>query len=411
MWFLTTGQWMLVGIWVEPSVIGWNTGFADLAYITATADCLSNGTSLEACDPYGRAFTPYSILPGSLLGQLGLGLEDTGVLGVVLAWTWIATIGFLSTWVACRWSRSRSTLLAALAVVTIAGIAPPSLLAVERGTIDIVITAAAALGLLLCVGQPRFPTSGSSSARQVLAGILLFLAAIIKYFAVGVFAAFAAPRRWLLLPLIAAGAAALFLLLNFGDLLIAREVSKSDVPSTTRILFSSTTGLVTLLTEDPYAFFPAEDQALNMTHLRVAGAVIVALWVVLFVWILVKNQATTTMPPATWYLVVGGGFILVVPYFLGDSNDYRLIGLVLPIAGVLRWLGGSSIGILWFPVALMTGSMVTGSSMIANDYGFILPKFVIVLGDLALAGSIGFCIAMWLSAWLRTTAGSASAAR
>ena len=411
MWFIGSGQWVLVGIWVEPSVIGWNTGFADLAYITATADCLANGTSLDACDPYGRPFTPYSILPGSFLAQLGLGLEHTGVLGIALAWTWIATIGFLSTWVALRWSRSRSSLCVALTIVTIAGIAPPSLLAVERGTIDIAITAAAAIGLLLCVGQSRFPTSMSSAVRQVLAAVLLFLAAIIKYFAVGVFAAFAAPRRWLLLPLISAGAAAIFLLFNFGDLLIAREVSKSDVPSTTRILFSSTTGLVTLFTEDPYAFFPAEDQGLNMTLLRIAGAVIVALWVVLFVWILMKNHVIAAMPSATWYLVVGGGFILAVPYFLGDSNDYRLIGLVLPMSGLLRWIGGSSIGILWFPVALMTGSMVTGSSMIANDYGFILPKFVIVLGDLALAGSIGFCIAVWLSAWLRTSVGSASAAR
>lgn len=400
-WFVSTGHWNLVGIWVEPSVIGWNTGFADLAYVTATADCLAQGTSMDTCDPYGRPFTPYSILPGSVLALLGIGLEQTGLIGALLALTWVILIGTFATWLAARWHHTTTQFGLAIAALTVTAIAPPALLAIERGTIDIAITAAAALGLLLLVRQPWRPATAQSTIKQVVGSVLLFFASIVKYFAVGVYAAFAAPKRWMLLPLISAGAAGLFLLLNFGDLLIAREVSKSDLPSTTRILFSSTTGIVTLLTEDPYAFFPAADQDINMTLIRVMGALLVIAWVICF-FLLARNQRPTTqMPDATWLLVVGGGFILVVPYFLGDSNDYRLIGLVLPLAGILRWLAsGQAPRYLWLPTILIVVSMLTGSSMIANEYGFILPKGVLVAGDLALAGVMGFVIATWLTAWL-----------
>lgn len=400
-WFLTSGSWGLVGIWVEPSVIGWSTGFADLAYVTATADCLAQSTDLNTCDPYGRAFTPYSILPGSVLAILGIGLQQTGFIGVLLALTWVILIGAFATWLAARWKNSTVQFVLALAALTVTAIAPPSLLAIERGTIDIAITAAAGLGLLLLVRQPWRPTSATNTITQIFGSVLLFFASIVKYFAVGVYAAFAAPKRWMLVPLMSAGAAALFLLMNFGDLLIAREVSKSDLPSTTRILFSSTTGIVTFLTDDPYAFFPPEGQALNMTLIRVLGALIVIAWVIVFLLLSRKHHHHSPMPDATWLLIMGGGFILVLPYFLGDSNDYRLIGLVLPLGGILRWLAtGHGPGYLWLPAALIVLTMLTGSSMIANEYGFILPKEILIIGDLALAGVIGFVIAVWLAAWL-----------
>ena len=57
-WLIRSGSWKIFGIWTVPSVFGWNTGFADLAYITATADCMSTGTDIATCDPYGRPFTP-----------------------------------------------------------------------------------------------------------------------------------------------------------------------------------------------------------------------------------------------------------------------------------------------------------------------------------------------------------------
>lgn len=399
-WFLTSGSWGLVGIWVEPSVIGWSTGFADLAYVTATADCLANGSALETCDPYGRPFTPYSIVPGGVLALLGIGLRDTGILGVGLALLWVILIGAVSTWIALRWAQGTGGLVAASLAIIVTGVAPPSLLGVERGTVDIAITAAAGAGLMLLAGHAAIPKNITGIARQVLASLLLFIAVIVKYFAVGVYAAFLAPRRWMLLPLVSGAAATTFLVLNFGDLLIAREVSKSDQPSTTRIMFSSTTGLVTLLTEDPAAFFPSDGASVPMGLLRVLGVLLVLACVALFFALLRRAYRHSTPPASTWFLVVGGGFILVIPYFLGDSNDYRLMGLVLPLAGILRWLAGGGSRTLWVPVVLIALAMLTGSAMVANDYGFLLPKPAIVAGDMALAGAMGYVIATWVIGWM-----------
>lgn len=394
-YFLTSGRWGLAGIWVEPSVIGWATGFADLANVTATSDCLSNGTPIEPCDPYGRPFQPYVVLPARLLSVANLGLADTGYIGIVLASLWISLIGALGTWIAARWQRGTGELLAALAALTIAAIAPPSLLAVERGTLDIVVVALAALGLFV------FTARWAGFVGQLVGSIALALAVILKYFAIGVFAAFLAPRRWRTLPLIAAGLCMAFLLINFNDLLLARETANADRPSTSRILFSSTTGLVTLLVEDPAALFPADGQTIDMVTLRILGALIVVMWVVLFLHLLRRTQAP---PYAAWLLITGGGFLLVIPYFLGDSNDYRLIALVLPLAGLMHWRGVGPTR-LWIPIVLILMALATGSAMVSNDFGYLMPKPAIVAGDIALAGALGFSVAVWLRAWFIEGAG------
>lgn len=379
-----------MGIWVEPSVIGWATSFADLANVTATSDCLINGTPVEPCDPYGRPFQPYVVLPARALAFLGLGLTETGYLGLSLAAMWTALIGALGVWLTVRWTRGSGELALALLALTVAAVAPPSLLAIERGTLDIVVVTLAAIGLLVIAASPR------SLVGQLVGSISLSLAVVLKYFAIGVFAAFLAPRRWRTLPLIAAGLCVAFLMINTNDLLLARETANADKPSTTRILFSSTTGLVTLLTEDPAALFPAEGQQIDMVTLRIVGALIVAVWVVLFLLLLRHTQQP---PYASWLLITGGGFLLLLPYFLGDSNDYRLIALVLPLAGLLRWRG---IGPrrLWIPIVLILLALAMGSAMVTNEYGFLMPKPAIILGDMALAGALAFSVAVWLRGWI-----------
>jgi len=388
--FLTSGRWGVVGIWVEPSLIGWATSFADLANVTATSDCLINGTPIEPCDPYGRPFQPYVVLPARALAFLGLGLAETGYLGLSLAAMWTALIGALGVWLTVRWTRGSGELALALLALTVAAVAPPSLLAIERGTLDIVVVSLAAIGLLVIAASPR------SRVGELIGSISLSLAVVLKYFAIGVFAAFLAPRRWRTLPLVAAGLCGVFLMININDLLLARETANADRPSTTRILFSSTTGLVTLLTEDASALFPAEGQPINMVTLRIVGALIVAAWVVLFLLLLRHTQQP---PYASWLLITGGGFLLLLPYFLGDSNDYRLIALVLPLTGLLRWRG---IGPrrLWIPIVLILLALAMGSAMVTNEYGFLMPKPAIILGDMALAGALAFSVAVWLRGWV-----------
>lgn len=397
---LTSGRWGLVGIWVEPSVIGWPTGFADLANVTATADCLVASDPIEACDPYGRPFQPYVVLPARVLALVNLGLADTGYLGITLATLWIALVGAFGVWIAIRWQRSTVELLAALAALTIAAITPPSLLAVERGTLDILVVALAAVGLAVIAG-----THGPLGA--LFGSIALSMAVVVKYFAIGVFAAFLAPRRWRAIPLFAATLCSLYLVLNFSDLILARETAKADLPSTTRILFSSTTGLVTFLTADPVAFFPADGQVINMVVLRIVGALIFAGWVAVF---LVLLRGIESAPYASWLLITGGGFLLLAPYFLGDSNDYRLIGLLLPLTGIIYWRNRGPAR-LWCPAILILVALITGSAMVTNEFGFLMPKAAIISGDLALAGSLGFSFAIWLKAWTSLRASSESQPR
>jgi hypothetical protein len=387
-WFLSSGRWSIVGIWVEPSVIGWPTGFADLANVTATADCLAAGDPIEGCDPYGRPFQPYVVLPARVLALMNLGLAETGYLGIALGVLWIALVGAIAVRIAARWERGTVELLAALGAITVTAIAPPSLLAVERGTLDILVVTLAAAGLLMIA-------SSHSRVGVVLGSIALSVAVVVKYFAIGVFAAFLAPLRWRALPLIAAGLCAIFLAVNFSNLIQARETAKADLPSTTRILFSSTTGLVTLLTEDPAAFFPAEGQVIDMVTLRIVGAVIFAVWVVVFLLVL---RGIDSPPYASWLLITGGGFLLLIPYFLGDSNDYRLIGLLLPLAGIVHWRNRGPAR-LWLPVILILLAMITGSAMVTNEFGFLMPKPVIIAGDMALAGSLAFAVAVWVRRW------------
>ena len=400
-WFLSSGRWDLVGIWIVPSVIDWPTGFGDLANVTDTADCLRAGEPLEGCDPYGRPFQPYVVLPARVLAALGLGLAQTGILGIALAMLWVVIIGAIAVWIAVRWTRGPGELLAALTAVLIAGIAPPTLLGIERGSLDIVVVALASGGLLI-VAATDARRGAARWVGQAIGSLALAAAVVVKFFAIGVFAAFVAPRRWRLLPLVAAALCGGWLLWNLDDVLLASRTAGSDVASTTRIMFSATTGFVTLLTEDPNAFFPAEGQELPMGLLRALGVLIVLMFAVGF-WLLLRRMPDA--PYSSWLLISGGGFILLIPYVLGESNDYRLIVLLLPLAGLLRWrAAAAATGWLWVPIVLTIVAFATGSAMVPNEFGFLMPKAVLLVGDLALAGALGFTLAVWVRAWVGTRA-------
>ena len=190
-----------------------------------------------------------------------------------------------------------------------------------------------------------------------------------------------------------------FLIWNFDDLLQAQGTARSNILSTTRIMFSSTTGIVTALVEDPLAFNPPEGQTLNATALKIIGALILILLVAIFTIAMsrLNIEAPTGSP---WYLIVGGTFILAIPYVLGESNDYRLLFLLLPLAGILVWIGQGGPGKLLWPITIaLVFACLTGASMITNDSGFIVPKLALIIGDLALAITLSFGVAVWVRAW------------
>lgn len=135
-----------------------------------------------------------------------------------------------------------------------------------------------------------------------------------------------------------------------------------------------------------------------MGLLRVLGVLVVLLFALGF-WLLLRRMPNA--PYSSWLLITGGGFILLIPYVLGESNDYRLIVLLLPLAGLLRWRAAvAATGWLWWVVGLVAVALLTGSAMVPNEFGFLVPKPVLLLGDLALAGALGFTLAVWLRGWV-----------
>jgi hypothetical protein len=48
----------------------------------------------------------------------------------------------------------------------------------------------------------------------------------------------------------------------------------------------------------------------------------------------------------------------------------------------------------------MALALATGSAMVPNEFGFLMPKPALLLGDLALAGALGFSLAVWVRAWV-----------
>jgi len=401
-WLIGSGRWNFFGIWTLDSTTGWSTGFGDLAFLTGVADCFATESAnvaidLDTCDPYGRPYSPYGLIPGKILAFFQLGLADTAYLGIGLMLIWVFLVYWLTYLVLRNWTGGYRGLIAALVLVTLFSISPSAMLAVERGTIDILVATFAAIGLITLGAQiPRI--------FHWFAGAFLFLAVALKYFPIGVFAPFFAPRRWSVAATVGAGASVAFLVLNLDNLRAAQSIAMADSLSTTRIMFSSTTGLVTLLVADPLAFAPPADQVLSSTALQIIGISLFAVLTLLFVSIMRLTAALRDLPNQSWYLVVGGSFTITIPYFLGASNDYRLVLLLLPLAGLLIWIGSGvtrAMAItLWVVSTATVFAALTGSAMLTNEYGFIVPKIVIVAGDAALATTLAFGVALFVSAWL-----------
>ena len=393
-YFITSGTWQTLGIWPEPSIIGWTTGFADLANQTATADCLRDGIDITTCDPYGRPFTPYAVFPGSVLAALGLGVQQTGILGVGLAAVYVIVIWFLARTIARKWTRSPLGLVAFLAALTFAAITPPALLLVERGQMDILILALATAGLAAFAVNNRL-----TPILRALGAFGLFISVALKYFNIGVFAAFLAPRRWSWWAGAGILASAVFLAWNFGDLQTAQSTAGADGAATSRVMFGSATMFVTIAVADPLAFGPPPEQALPLTLFTVLGIAILLAFTAMW-WLWFRNRQLNEPPGVTWFWIVGSAGSVGLPYLLGSSNDYRLILLLPLLAGAGAWLGrGGPVAPLVLVSALLVMSLATNAWMIPNPSGFVLPEWAMILGEITISATLAFGLALLIRQW------------
>ncbi len=370
------------------------TSFADLANITLTADCIAQGTPVEPCDPYGRPFQPYAVLPARLLSWLGIGLDDTGTLGILLAFTTVGMVIGLAILLARSWQRGAAGLLFTQTAIALTAISPAVVLGMERGQIEQLTAALVVIALL---------TLTSTTRTRWLGVLTSLLATMTKYLTVGMFLAYTnretlTNRRWA--PIIAIVLSATFLLVSLPSVLQAADTSGSGNPQTSMSAFGLTATIATPLSGSPLFYGPPEHVAAMWSTLRIIGIVIFAVLVILFFFLLKRTRLPKMSTPA-WTLTIGSGGVLLLPYLIGSSHDYRLVFLIPLIAGAGMWLGSTANrgfrAIATFIVIACTLSAITSASMLPTPQGWRWPMWAVVVADTGLAAVLALMLALVLS--------------
>ncbi len=389
-----TNNWAIWGIEALPAKTTSTVSFGDLANITATAGCLANQIDIEECDPYARPFQPYVVLPARILNFFNLGIEDTWTIGITLAAIFFITITSLAVLVSTSWTRSTPQLFAIQALLALITIAPASMLAVERGQIEQLTLGLVVVALIaLSAGSPRVKFIGS---------ITSLVATITKYLSVGMFLPFlnlSLFAKWNRAALLGLVLSALFLISSIPDVLTAASTSGASQPQTTKSAFSVTTLLATILTGSDFSYDPTPEVVDNWTTIKlISYAIFIALLITWLVALRLYGSGKKSLPITSraWILTMGSGGVLLFPYLLGNSHDYRLIFLIPLVTGALLLSQEHPlIGITLTITA--TISALTSASMIPTPNDFKLAPDLIIVGDLSLMILLSGVAALWLS--------------
>jgi hypothetical protein len=389
---LRTNNWTAWGVWPMESKIDSGTSFADLANITSTAQCISRGWDFTTCDPYGRLFQPYVVLPARVLAAVGADMSATAALGIALAACFVVGIAILGAAVALRWRGSLPGLLVAMVVLALAAVAPPTMLAVERGQVELLTFALACLGLVLLPAQRAWV--------RVIGAVAAIAAVVTKFVALGALAPVVQRRRPSRIAIGALVGAFAFCLVMLPDVIQASRAARTSEPGTTRPQLGAATLPATWLSADPIGNIP---DAAVVDHwgliLTVSALATVAAVVVSAVLLGPRRTAGLDAQPAARWLVVGGTGILLPVYVLGLAHDYRLIFLLPALAGLCLWAGATRGAERIFAVVLSGCAFVaiaTGAAMIAAPGGVLLPRVGLVAGDVALFVTLVAGGGIWL---------------
>lgn len=402
---LTSNNWAMWGIEALPAKTPSTVSFGDLANITATADCMNANIPIDTCDPYGRPFQPYVELPAQVLNAANLGTNNTEVLGIGLAVIFFLTIAILTTTVAVKWKKSTITLLASQALIALITISPASMLAVERGQIEQLTLALVVLALLAF----SIPATSKRAQLRYAGTIASLIATATKYLSIGMFLPFI--HRGIFtkanLPIILGGAfSAAFAIISIPNILLATETSGAGTPQTTKSAFAVTTLLATLYSGENISYGPTAEVVENWNTITIASYALFILTAL--IWSLAitrkpRTQGTTDSTETTqprnniaWVLTLGGGGVLLFPFLLGNSHDYRLIFLIPMTAGaVLLSNTRATIGTI---LAVCAGiAAATSAAMVPLPNGFIWNTPALVLGDAALMIALAGIAALWLT--------------
>ena len=388
-YLLVSSNWRQWGVADMERLTPATTSFADLANITLTADCINQGLPLEGCDPYGRPFQPYVVLPARVLAWLGIGLDQTGIPGTLLALLTVVVVIGLALLIASKWQRGPVGLITVQVALAISAISPGVILGMERGQIE-QLSLALVTGALLLLG--------SDKPIKWLGAIASFLATAIKYLTVGMFLAFAnkdALRRRPWAVIAAAAASGLFLLASLPQIQLATETSGSAVPQTTMSAFGLTTTIATPFSGSPLFYFPPENISEMWPTLRIIG-LIAFTTATGIAYLIARRLPLPETNSHAWVLTVGSGAVLLFPYLIGTSHDYRLVFLIPLLAGAALWWGSSPNNPV-LPVFLIIASTVallTSASMVPTPQEWRWPTWFVIVGDIGLFFVLAFIAAL-----------------
>lgn len=396
---LTSNNWSLWGVEALPAKTPATVSFGDLANITATADCLANQVPIDACDPYGRPFQPYVELPAQVLNFLGLGTSDTQVLGIALAAIFFVAITLTSLTVALHWKRSPPPLVIGQLLLALIAISPASMLAVERGQIEqltlaLVITALMAFA---STARPLIRYSGTVTS---------LLATATKYLSIGMFLPFIHREMFTkrnMPALLAILVSAEFVLISLPNVLLATETSGASNPQTTKSAFAVTTLLASLFSGENISYGPTAEVVENWNTITIASYTLFVLTVAIWSLALSREKVRelsrehrTSPTSIAWLFTLGGGGVLLFPYLLGNSHDYRLIFLIPLVAGALLLTSSKPISGAILAISAALAAM-TSAAMVPLPNGFIWNTPALVIGDAALMITLAGIAALWLT--------------
>lgn len=391
-WLLSSNAWSWWGVRAMELKTTASTSFADLANVTLTANCMRAGIDFTVCDPYGRPFQPYVVLPARVLAALGGGSAQTGALGIALVVIYLLTILALGVVLARHWRHGIGGLFAAQAVLAIATITPPAMLAIERGQIELLTLALAVVSWLLFAGTSR--------VLHWAGAVVGVLSTLTKFFSIGLFLpALRRQPRWA--GIVGLGASLLLLALNIGNVMRAGAASDSQLAATSRSQFGVATIVPTVLTSEPVGYIPDDWLVDSWTMLRLIGVLVFIVAALVAAWLLPGHLIDALRhSPTIWWLVVGSTGVLVVPYLLGVSYDYRLLFALPLLVGILICPARSA----WFTTVvtvLILFFLLTSAAMVPTPNGLIWGRWWITAGDLALFVVLAGGTGAWLRA-LRT---------
>lgn len=399
---LRSNNWSAWGVEALPATTPSAVSFGDLANITATADCLAANLPIQTCDPYGRPFQPYVELPAQMLNFFNLGINDTGSLGVALAVIFFLAIAITTISVAFAWTGKLISLFAAQALIALIAISPGSMLAVERGQIEQLTLALVVFALITLSGE----IIRRAHLLPYLGSIASVVATATKYLSIGMFLPFI--HRGLFsrskirqhLPILIGGAlSALFVLISLPNVLQATETSGASNPQTTKSAFSVTTLLATAFSGENNSYFPTTEVVDNWSTLRLASYALFILITAIWILALRKqagNRHNRSRTNLAWVLTLGSGGVLLFPYLLGNSHDYRLIFLIPLAAGAaLLSQARPAVGTILAISAGLTAT--TSAAMVPLPNGFMWPTSILVLGDAALMLALSGIMALWVT--------------